>query len=396
MNETRRLFHTRPMAGAALGAVLAAILGSLAPDWVLLAVCALLVPVSAFLFHRRSAFFLLPLFAFLVLVRIVLLPTAMPSGPVAAFLGNLRGNLCENADVLFRDESAAAKGMLLGDPTAMTSLERSQYAKSGLIHLFAVSGLHVTLLAGMLGNLVRTDRKWLSVSLLVAFLLFFCAVTGFSASVLRAAFALIALRLCSVRERKADMPTIFCFAMAMTLLCSPFDLFRTGFGLSFSAMGGMVLFAKTFRRPLPYAIRNTRIAIALSGAAAATVGMIPLMAYHFGYLAWISIPLSILLIPAMPVILLFGFLSVLLYGLTPAVAAVLSYPAYGAIRLVSLTAKALDVPALRLPSPHPAAIVLFYLALLLCSRLFLPNRNRPPWIGLGLLAVSILLWFMIP
>ncbi len=396
MNETRHLFHTRPMAGAALGAVLAAILGSYAPDWVLLAVCALLVPVSAFLFHRRSAFFLLPLFAFLVLVRIVLLPTAMPDGPAAAFLGNLRETLRANADALFRGEAAAARGMLLGDPTAMTALERSQYAKSGLIHLFAVSGLHVTLLTGMLGNLVRTDKKWLSVSLLAAFLLFFCAVTGFSASVLRAAFALIALRLCTVRERKPDMPSVFCFAMAMTLLCAPFDLFRTGFGLSFAAMGGMVLFAKTFRKPLPHAIRNTRVAVALSGAIAATVGMLPLMAYHFNELAWVSIPLSILLIPTMPVILLFGFASVMLYGVLPGFATVLSYPAYGAIRLISITAQTLDVPVLRLPAPHPAAIVLYYVALLLCSRLFLPNRNRPPWIGLGLLTGSVLLWFLIP
>ena len=212
---------------------------------------------------------------------------------------------------------------------------------------------------------------------------------------LRAAFALIGLRLCSVRERKPDMPSIFCFTMAMTLLCAPFDLFRTGFGLSFAAMGGMVLFARTFRKPLPYAIRNTRVASALTGALAATVGMLPLMAYRFGYLAWISIPLSILLIPTMPVILLFGFASVLLYGVLPGASTVLSYPAYGAIRLLSLTAKALDVPALRLSAPHPAAIALFYLALLLCTRLFLPNRNRPPWVGLGLLAASILLWFLV-
>lgn len=395
MNDQRLPFHTRPMAGAALGAVLAAILGSLAPDRVLLSVCALLVPVSAFLFYRRSAFFLLPLTAFLVLARIVLLPTSMPDGPVASFLETLRESLRGSADALFGDESAAARGMLLGDPAAMTALERSQYAKSGLIHLFAVSGLHVTLLTGMLGNVVRTDKKWLSLSLLSLFLLFFCAVTGFSASVLRAAFALIGLQICKACERKPDMPTIVCFSMAMTLLCAPFDLFRIGFGLSFAAMTGMVLFAKQIRKPLPYAIRSSRIAIALSGAISATVAMLPLMAYRFGSLAWISIPLSILLIPTMPVILLFGFLSVLLYGVLPGVAAVLSYPAYGAIRLISLTAKALDVPALRLPAPHPVLIALWYLALLLCSRLFLPNRKRPPWIGLGLLTAAILLWFLV-
>lgn len=385
----------RPMAGAALGAILAAILGSLAPDWVLLSVCAVLIPATAFLFRRKSAFFLLPLAAFAVLARIVLLPTELPDGSVAAFLSNLRGNLLGNADALFSDEAAAARGILLGDHEIMSAAERAQYAQSGLLHLFAVSGLHVTILVGMIGKLVRTEHKWLSFGILTLILLFLCAVTGFSASVLRAAFTLIALNLCGMRERKADMPSVLCFTFAATLLCEPFAYRTVGFQLSFAAMTGMVLFAGKFRRSLPKSLKNTLIARALFGAIAAMIGMLPLTAYYFQSLAWIAIPLSIVLIPTMPIILLFGFLSVLLYGLLPSVAALLSYPAYGAIKLISFLAQNLEVPALRLPAPHPAVIVLFYSALFLCSPLFLENRKRPPWIGLAVLAVSIALWFLI-
>ena len=395
MTERRPWFHTRPMAGAALGAILAAILGSLAPDRVLLIVCAVLIPVAAFLLHRRSAFFLLPLAAFAVLVRIVLLPTELPDGPVASFLSNLRGNLLANADALFRDEAAAGRGILLGDHTAMTAAEYAQYAQSGLLHLFAVSGLHVTILVGMLGRFIRTEKKLLSFGVLSLILLFLCAVTGFTASVLRAAFTLIALKLSELRERKADMPSVLCFAFAMTLLCEPFAYETVGFQLSFAAMTGMVLFAGKLRRSLPKPLRGSLIARALIGAATAMIGMLPLTAYYFQSLAWISIPLSIVLIPTMPILLLFGFLSVLLYGLLPHVAAVLSYPAYGAIKLVAIVAQNLDVPALRLPAPHPAAIVLYYFALLLCSPLLLRNRKHPPWIGLGLLTVSFVLWFLI-
>lgn len=384
------------MAGAALGAVLAAILGSLAPDWALLCVCAGLVPIAAFLFKRRSAFFLLPLMAFAVLIRIVLLPTALAEDSwLSVFLGNLRGGLLRNADALFRDETAAARGILLGDHSVMEAAERAEYARSGLLHLFAVSGLHVTVLVGMLGKLIRTGNKAVSFMLLSLFLLFLCAVTGFTASVLRAAFVLIGLRLTAMRERKADMPSVFCFAMAMTLLCEPFALQTVGFQLSFAAMAGMTLFSKPFRRPFPRSLRGVKIVAAITAATAATVGMLPVMAYYFGEIAWISIPLSILLIPTMPVILLCGFLSVLLYGILPHVSTVLSYPAYGAIKLISSAAHVLDVPALRLPQPHPAVIALYYIALLLCSPLFLPNRRRPPWIGLGVLAVSIALWFIV-
>ncbi len=395
MTDRRPWFHTRPMGGAALGAILAAILGSLAPDWVLLIVCAVLVPVSAFLFRRKSAFFLLPIAAFAVLVRIVLLPTEMPDGPVASFVSALRENLLGNADALFRDEAAAARGILLGDHEIMTAAERAEYAQSGLLHLFAVSGLHVTILVGMLGKAVRTECKWLSFGVLTLILLFLCTVTGFSASVLRAAFAMIALNLSGLRERKADMPSVMCFAFAMTILCEPFAYETVGFQLSFAAMTGMVLLAGKWRRSLPKPLRGSLIARALIGATTAMIGMLPLTAYYFQTLAWIAIPLSVLLIPTMPIILLFGFLSVLLYGVLPQLASILSYPAYGAIRLIAIVAKNLDVPALQIHAPHPFVIVLYYLALLLCSPLFLQNRRRPPWIGLAALAVSILLWFLI-
>lgn len=392
MNDRRPWFHTRPMAGAALGAILAAILGSLAPDWALLCVCAVLIPISVFLFRRRSAFFLLPLAMFLVLVRTVLLPMALSPLP---FLANIRASLRANADALFGDEAAAARGILLGDTSLMTASEHAQYANSGLLHLFAVSGLHVTVLVGMLGKGVRTENKALSFILLTAFLLFFCAITGFTASVLRATFAMIALRLCSMRERQEDLPSVFCFALFMTLLCEPYAYQRIGFQLSFAAMGGMTLFSRTFKRPLPDVLKNTKIVQALTGAVAATLGMLPVMAYAFGEVAWISIPLSVVLIPTMPVILLFGFLAVLLYGAVPMLSIVLSYPAYGAIKLISLISESLNMPLLRLPSPHPAVIVLYYVALLFCSPLFLYNRKRPPWIGLGLLAASVILWFLL-
>ena len=396
MNDARPWFHTRPALGAALGAILAAILGSLAPDWVLLVVAAVLIPISVFLFQRRSAFFLLPLAMFAVLVRLVLLPAELPKdGTVAAFLSNLRGNLLGNADALFSDEAGAARGILLGDHEAMTAAEHAQYAQSGLLHLFAVSGLHVTILVGMIGKLIRTEHKALSVGTLSLVLLFFCAVTGFSASVLRAAFTLIALHVCNLRERKADMPSVLCLAMTMTLLVAPFAYRTVGFQLSFAAMIGMTLFAQSFRKKLSESLRNTLIARTISGAIAAMIGMLPLMAYYFGSVAWISVPLSIVLIPTMPILLIFGFLSVLLYGILPHFAAVLSYPAYGAIKLVSILAKNLEVPYLLLPAPHPGVIVLYYAALLFCSPLFLQNRKRPPWIGLSALAVSILLWFLV-
>ncbi len=380
------------MAGAAAGAAMAAILGMLAPDWALLALCAVLVPVSAFLLKRRSAFVLLPLAMFAVLVRIVLLPAALPE---IRFLTNLRDSFKTNADALFLDRAAAAKGILLGDRSAMDAGETARFADSGLLHLFAVSGLHVSLLVGAFERMVRSEKQWLSLPATALFMLFICAVTSFSASVLRAAFMLLAIRLSMLRERQVDDPSVFCFAMACTLLVDPKSVASVGFQLSFAAAGGMMLLAKSFRRPFRKRFYRSRIVTALTSACAATAGLLPVQAYYFGSIAWVSIPLSILLIPTMPVILIFGFSAVLLYGFLPKIATALSYPAYGAIRFLTLVTESLDVPLLRLPQPHPLVIALYFIALLFCSRLYLKNAERPPWIGLALLLVTAVLWFVL-
>lgn len=380
------------MAGAAAGAAMAAVLGPLAPDWALLAFCALLIPVSVFLFKRRSAFFLLPFALFFVLVRIVLLPDRLPELP---FLNRLRESLAANVDALFSDRAAAARGILLGDRSAMEAEEAARYASAGLLHLFAVSGLHVMLLVGAFERLVRCEKRWLTFAAVALFCLFLCAVTRFSASVLRAAFMLLGIRLTRLKERQVDRVSVLCFAMAMTLLCDLSGIRSVGFQMSFAAAGGMALFAKSMRKPLKKRFPNSRIVTALTSATAAVIGMLPVQAYLFGSLAWVSVPLSILLIPTMPVILLCGFSAVMLYGLAPHVASVLAYPAYGAMQLLHLVTETLDVPLLRLPRPHPAAIALYFVALVFCSRLYLPNAKRPPWIGLALLTVSVVLWFVL-
>ena len=72
-------FHERPMAYATIGAVLAAVGGSVVPHWFAYAACAASLPLVVFLFHRRNTAFLLPLALMMVLVRMLLLPTSIPA-----------------------------------------------------------------------------------------------------------------------------------------------------------------------------------------------------------------------------------------------------------------------------------------------------------------------------
>lgn len=375
---------------------MASILASIVPAWILFVMCALLVPVSAFLFRQRNYGFMMTVFFLIVLLRILLIPTAFREETIwMRFLTNLRNGLKDSADRLFLDESAMAKGLLLGDTSGMTDMQHAQFAASGLLHLFAVSGLHVSLLTGTIGMLVRTRNRVLSLVLLSLFLLFFCAVTGFSSSVLRAAFMLIGVRISRIRDKQIDPPSVFFFAMAMTLLCEPFSICRAGFQLSFAAAGGIILFGDSFQRPFQKAFPGSKIVSTLTSSTAAMIGMLPIMAYHFGEIAWIAIPLSVPLIPVMPIILLCGFFAILLNAIFPHVSVLLSYPAYGAIKFLNTITKATNVPMLRFPKTYPVVILAYYVSLILCSKLYLRNAEKPPWLGLGCMIVTIVLWFVI-
>jgi competence protein ComEC len=124
------------------------------------------------------------------------------------------------------------------------------FQQTGTLHLFAVAGLHVGIVARllwMLATVARLSRKW-AAGLIIPLVLFYAAVTGLHVSSVRAAM------MCSILlgglffERK-----VFAFnslaAAAFFLLCwDTNQFFTTGFQLSFAVVGGILLLAEPLSR----------------------------------------------------------------------------------------------------------------------------------------------------
>ncbi len=326
--------------------------------------------------------------------------TAKESPVVSGTSNDLRGWFLSGKDgfkraldALFLEQAGNARGILLGDRSGMDYALRQQYTRNGVLHIFAVSGLHVTLLTGLLGAAVFIRNRKVGMLLLLAFLTFYCAITSFTPSVLRAAFLLVAVRICRSLERQIDPLTTFSFTFAAVLLVSPYSLYQVGFQLSFAAAGGMMLLNKPLTRIVP--LPRGKIRSAVVGAIGANLGTLPLLGTYFGAYAWMAIPMSVLLIPIMPIVLLFGFLAMLLYGAWPWAARVLAYLPHLALTYLDKLTAWLDFAPLTLKAPHPIVTALWFIALLFCSPFFLKNSKRPPYLGLGLAAVSILLWILL-
>lgn len=312
-----------------------------------------------------------------------------PYGWLLAVRERLKGNL----DALFLDQAGAIKGILLGDRSDLAWEQTEQFRAHGVLHLFAVSGLHVTVLAGVVLYAIQGQGHWKRILWQGVFLLFYAALTDFTPSVLRAAFTVLALQAVQYSRRKEDAPSAWLFSFGCVLLVSPYALFEIGFQLSYAAMAGILLLAPPIRKRMPL-FRGKLFSVLLS-AFCAQLGILPLLAYRFTSVAWAAVPFSVLLMPFLGLLLVLSFLGMFVYVVSPALAWAITRIPYYLLEYLEFITSTPTVQAWCIPSPCALAVLLWYFGMLFCSQLYLKNSRHPPWIGMGLFGASLLLWIFV-
>jgi len=220
--------------------------------------------------------------------------------------------------------------LVLGDRSALDPDTREQFRRTGLMHLLAVSGLHV-LLVGMvlfqlLGPILRRLRlPWQAAeggrAMLTLLLLgLYMLVAGASVSVVRAVLMAALLIGGLLLQRSAHTLNTLGVAALVLLLVRPTQLFDVGFQLSFAAVGAIVTLQPRLRDAVPEwwlahpwgRAATLNVVVSLG----AVLGTLPVLLYHFGYASWAGLVLNLAAIPLTAGTLLAGLLSLTLGGLS--------------------------------------------------------------------------------
>ena len=144
--------------------------------------------------------------------------------------------------------------MVLGDKAAAEEETMEVFRRGGCLHVFAVSGLHVALVFGILWQfffVLRLVRPRVARPLILLLVGVYVLVTGCAVPALRAFLMLALFTAGLMLRRRAGMANIWCFSALAVLLVSPNRLFDAGFLLSFSVYAGICYGVYLCRRDAP-------------------------------------------------------------------------------------------------------------------------------------------------
>ncbi|HOH07652.1 MAG TPA: ComEC/Rec2 family competence protein, partial [bacterium] len=226
------------------------------------------------------------------------------------------------------EQRALLSALLVGVRSGIDDELRQEFSRVGVVHVLAVSGLHVGfVLAALLLfiNLLRIPHR-ARPPLLLAALYFYVLITGSAPPVVRAAVTAALLLAAPVLQRRFNPVNAVALAAMIILLFNPLDLFGAGFQLSFAATLGILLIYRRLEgwasgrwpqwRQWSHPWRKGALQL-LMVSLAAQIATLPLTAWYFNILPLWGLAANLAVVPLVSLIVTIGFIAVLFALISP-------------------------------------------------------------------------------
>ncbi|RYY40022.1 MAG: ComEC family competence protein [Chitinophagaceae bacterium] len=226
-----------------------------------------------------------------------------------------------------KEAQGLAEALLIGYKNDLDQELTATYARTGVVHIIAISGMHLALVYLLLMALTRPfgapRLRLLRLAIVLGGLWGFSLLAGGGPSVLRSALMFSLLAIGGLLGRKGNSLNSLLLAALLLLLINPFWLWDVGFQLSFTAVGGIILFYRPIYQR--YNTHNKLLDFIWKGAAvslAAQVLTTPLSLYHFHQFPLLFLVANLLAVPLSGV-LVYALIALCALSWWPAAAAML-------------------------------------------------------------------------
>ena len=301
------------------------------------------------------------------------------------------------------NSGAFAAALLLGERSGITYEMNTAFKVSGISHIIAVSGLHVSILFGLLYTLLAR-RRVLSCMIGIPALFLFAAIAGFTPSITRACIMQSLMLIAMVIDREYDGPTALSFAVLVMLTVNPLTILSVSFQLSVGCMIGIFLFSEKIRiflqehgsvhikkenKLLNRLWKGTAASVSVSLSAMVTTT--PLVAYYFGCVSILGILTNLLTLWIISFIF-YGIIVCLLFSLLSlSIAQILGSLLWLPIQYVLTTAKLISKLPMSAVYMSDIYAVVWLIGVYVMLSVFLLQKKKDPM----LLTVCIVFTFLL-
>lgn len=276
--------------------------------------------------------------------------------------------LCSDNNGIFsiiNNKNGIIGAIILGDKTDLDSDIKELYSVSGIAHILAISGLHISFIGMAIYRLLRRRFRFLfSAAVSIPVVLSFGIMSGFGISTIRAIIMFILKIIGEVLGRKYDAITAISLAGFVLLLQNPFVVCNSGFQMSFGAIIAIVLIL-----PIVEEILNTdnKIIKVLSANFTISLVMNPILAWNYYELPTFSFLLNIVVVPLMSVVIVSSIVGIFCSCIMFGFGKVVIFPGCGILELYTFLCNIINkssVASIVVGQPKVTIIIVYYAILL--------------------------------
>ena len=296
-------------------------------------------------------------------------------------------------DIMDPVSSSLSFAMLFGESSIVDDKVYDSYSVSGIVHILAVSGLHVGFIISIFSFLfgILKIRRNISSLIISVFLIFYASICGFSSSVTRASIMAIILFYAKFRGKQYDGLNALSLAAIIILLVNPYSLFSLSFLLSFSSVFGILaltpIFSHLFLKFLP---RRTSNALAVS--LGATIATMPFVITYFKRISLLSLLSNFIILPIATIAYMFLFI-VTVFAIIIPIIKYLYVPIDYMLRFITILVKSVSSQTKFILNITSSLIanVLFYFGIIIAGDFVFIKSKWMYYVPIFLIVVAIIL-----
>ena len=276
--------------------------------------------------------------------------------------------LCSDNNGIFsiiNNKNGIIGAIILGYKTDLDSDIKELYSVSGIAHILAISGLHISFIGMAIYRLLRRRFRFLfSAAVSIPVVLSFGIMSGFGISTIRAIIMFILKIIGEVLGRKYDAITAISLAGLVLLVQNPFVVCNSGFQMSFGAIIAIVLIL-----PIVEEILNTdnKIIKVLSANFTISLVMNPILAWNYYELPTFSFLLNIVVVPLMSVVIVSSIVGIFCSCIMFCFGKIVIFPGCGILELYTFLCNIINkssVASIVVGQPKVTIIIVYYAILL--------------------------------